>query len=483
LPQVAISFTIVMRIEMPNTAGAFAQLANAIGDAGGVVAAVDMRSVTKATVVRDVTVNVSSDVIGNDVRRAVEAIEGVHVQSISDATFLAHIGGKIRIEPKIPVKTRQDLSIVYTPGVARVSMAIAADPHKAFTLTIKRNTVAVVTDGTAVLGLGDIGPLGALPVMEGKAMLFKQFADIDAFPICLDTKDVDEIVETIVRIAPTFGGINLEDISAPRCFEVERRLIERLDIPVMHDDQHGTAVVILAALINAARVVGKRIEDLQVVVSGSGAAGTATIKMLLDAGVRDVIPVDRAGALNRTDRYDNPHWRWLAENTNIENRKGTLSEVLAGADVFIGVSAPGILTPDDIKKMGRDPIVFAMANPTPEIMPDAAAPYVAVIATGRSDFPNQVNNLLAFPGIFRGALDVRARKITDGMLLAAARAIAAIVTDEERSAEYIIPSVFDPRVVDAVAKAVASAAVEEGIARRTIVKGEQEDAAAMHQGG
>jgi len=483
LPQVAISFTIVMRIEMPNTAGAFAQLANAIGDAGGVVAAVDMRSVTKATVVRDVTVNVSSDVIGNDVRRAVEAIDGVRVQSISDATFLAHIGGKIRIEPKIPVKTRQDLSIVYTPGVARVSMAIAADPHKAFTLTIKRNTVAVVTDGTAVLGLGDIGPLGALPVMEGKAMLFKQFADIDAFPICLDTKDVDEIVETIVRIAPTFGGINLEDISAPRCFEVERRLIERLDIPVMHDDQHGTAVVILAALINAALVVGKRIEDLQVVVSGSGAAGTATIKMLLDAGVRDVIPVDRAGALNRTDRYDNPHWRWLAEHTNVENRRGTLSDVLAGADVVIGVSAPGILTPDDIKKMGRDPIVFAMANPTPEIMPDAAAPYVAVIATGRSDFPNQVNNLLAFPGIFRGALDVRARKITDGMLLAAARAIAAVVTDEERSAEYIIPSVFDPRVVDAVAKAVAAAAVEEGVARRTIVKGEQEDAAALHQGG
>ena len=483
MPQVAISFTIVMRIEMPNTAGAFAQLANAVGDAGGVVAAVDMRSVTKATVVRDVTVNVSSDVIGNDVRRAVEAIDGVHVQSISDATFLAHIGGKIRIEPKIPVKTRQDLSIVYTPGVARVSMAIAADPHKAFSLTIKRNTVAVVTDGTAVLGLGDIGPLGALPVMEGKAMLFKQFADIDAFPICLDTKDVDEIVETIVRIAPTFGGINLEDISAPRCFEVETRLIERLDIPVMHDDQHGTAVVILAALINAAQVVGKRIEDLQVVVSGSGAAGTATIKMLLDAGVRDVIPVDRAGALNRTDRYDNPHWRWLAEHTNAENRRGTLSDVLAGADVFIGVSAPGILTPDDIKKMGRDPIVFAMANPTPEIMPDAAAPFVAVIATGRSDFPNQVNNLLAFPGIFRGALDVRASKISDGMLLAAARAIAAIVTDEERSAEYIIPSVFDPRVVDAVAKAVAAAAVEEGIARRTIVKGEQEDAAALHQGG
>ncbi len=483
MPQVAINFTLVMRVEMPSTAGAFAQLANAIGDAGGVVAAVDMRNVTKATVVRDVTINVSSDVIGNDVRRAVESIDGVLVQSISDAIFLAHLGGKIRIEPKIPVKNRQDLSIVYTPGVARVSMAIAADPHKAFTLTIKRNTVAVVTDGTAVLGLGDIGPLGALPVMEGKAMLFKQFADIDAFPICLDTKDVDEIVETIVRIAPAFGGINLEDISAPRCFEIEKRLVERLDIPVMHDDQHGTAVVILAALINAAQVVNKRIEDLQVVVSGSGAAGTATIKMLLDVGVRDVIPVDRAGALNRTDRYDNPHWRWLAENTNVENRRGTLGEVLVGADVFIGVSAPGILTPEDIQKMGRDPIVFAMANPTPEIMPDAAAPFVAVIATGRSDFPNQVNNLLAFPGIFRGALDVRARRITDGMMLAAARAIAAIVTDDERSAEYIIPSVFDPRVVDAVAKAVAAAAVDEGVARRTIVKGDGEDAATVHQGG
>ena len=279
-------------------------------------------------------------------------------------------------------------------------MAIAADPTKAFQLTIKRNMVAVVTDGTAVLGLGDIGPLGALPVMEGKAMLFRQFADIDAFPICLDTKDVDEIVETVVRIAPVFGGINLEDISAPRCFEVEERLIEALDIPVMHDDQHGTAVVILAALINAARVVGKRLDDLVVVVSGSGAAGTATIKMLLGAGVRDVIPVDRSGALNRSDRYENPHWRWLAEHCNRENRRGSLRDVLDGADVFIGVSAPGILQPEDIARMARDPIVFAMANPNPEIMPDVAAPVAAVVATGRSDFPNQVNNLLAFPGNF-----------------------------------------------------------------------------------
>ncbi len=475
MPNVSISFTLIMRIEMPKENGAFGTLANAIGDAGGDVAAVDMRSVSKTRAVRDVTVNVSSELIANEVRSAIERLEGFSIISVSDSTFLAHLGGKIAVEPKLPVKTRQDLSTVYTPGVARVSMAIAADPSKAFQLTIKRNTVGVVSDGTAVLGLGDIGPLGALPVMEGKAMLFKQFAGIDAFPICLDTKDVDEIVETVVRIAPVFGGINLEDISAPRCFEVEQRLIERLDIPVMHDDQHGTAVVILAALINAARVVGKDLHDLQVVVSGSGAAGTATIKMLLEAGVRDVIPVDRNGALNRDDRYDNPHWRWLAEHTNRENRHGNLAQVLHGADVFIGVSAPGILEPEHIAGMARDPIIFAMANPTPEIMPDAAAPVAAVIATGRSDFPNQVNNLLAFPGIFRGALDVRARRITERMKIAAAYAIAAMVTDDERTAEYIIPSVFDPRVVDAVAKAVAGAAVEEGVARRTIVKNEEEE--------
>jgi malate dehydrogenase (oxaloacetate-decarboxylating) len=475
MPQVGISFTLIMRLEMPNSPGAFNQLAAAIGDAGGVIAAVDMRSVSRAQVVRDVTVNVSSDVIGKAVRDAVEGLEGVNVISVSDSTFLAHLGGKIEVEPKIPVKTRQDLSTVYTPGVARVSMAIAADPSKAFNLTIKRNCVAVVSDGTAVLGLGDIGPLGALPVMEGKAMLFKQFAGIDAFPICLDTKDVDEIVETVVRIAPVFGGINLEDISAPRCFEVERRLIEALDIPVMHDDQHGTAVVILAALINAAKVVGKELHDLQIVVAGSGAAGTATIKMLLGAGVRDVIPVDRAGAINRNDRYENSHWRWLAENTNRENRRGTLHDVLRGADVFIGVSAPGILQLEDIALMARDPIVFAMANPTPEIMPDVAAGHVAVIATGRSDFPNQVNNLLAFPGIFRGALDARAGQITEKMKLAAANAIASIVGEEERSPEYIIPSVFDVRVVEAVAKAVATAAVDEGVARRQLVLSEGED--------
>ena len=472
MPNSPISFSLIMRVETPNHPGIFGVLTGAIHDAGGTISALDMHAATKERVVRDVTISVPSDAIADEVRAAIEAIEGARIISASDETFLAHLGGKIRVEPKIAVKTRQDLSTVYTPGVARVSMAIAADPRKAFQLTIKRNTVAVVTDGSAVLGLGDIGPLGALPVMEGKAMLFRQFGDIDAFPICLDTKDVDEIVETVVRIAPVFGGINLEDISAPRCFEIEERLIEALDIPVMHDDQHGTAVVIVAALINAAKVVGKALEDLQIVISGSGAAGTATIKMLLDAGVRDVIPVDRSGALSREGRYDSPYKQWLVERCNRENRRGSLSDVLPGADVFIGVSAPGILRPEDVARMARDPIIFAMANPIPEIMPDVVAPFAAVVATGRSDFPNQVNNLLAFPGMFRGALDVRASRITERMKRAAAFAIAGMVGDDERCAEYIIPSIFDPRVRDAVAKAVAAAAIEDGVARKVTVKNE-----------
>ncbi|MBV8356161.1 MAG: NAD-dependent malic enzyme [Candidatus Eremiobacteraeota bacterium] len=476
MSSVPIGFTLIIRVETPNHAGAFGMLASAIGDAGGTIGAVDVRSVTRGHAVRDITVTVPSEPVSNAVRSAIERLESTKIISASDSTFLAHLGGKIHVEPKIPVKTRADLSTVYTPGVARVSMAIAADPSKAFQLTIKRNTVAVVSDGTAVLGLGDIGPLGAAPVMEGKCMLSEQFAGFDASLICLDTKDVDEIVATVVRIAPIFGGVNLEDISAPRCFEIEQRLIDALDIPVMHDDQHGTAVVTLAALINAAKVVGKNLSDMRIVVAGSGAAGTATIKLLLLVGVGDVIALGRSGAINRGDRYQNPHQIWLAQNTNRENLRGSLAEVLRGADAFIGVSAPGILRPDDVASMAKDPIVFAMANPTPEIMPDVAAPYVAVMATGRSDFPNQVNNLLAFPGIFRGALECRARRITDGMKLAAARAIAGLV-GEEHTSEYIIPSVFDHRVAEAVAKAVSHAAVEDGVARRALIV-EEEDATA-----
>jgi malate dehydrogenase (oxaloacetate-decarboxylating) len=474
----AIGTSLIIRVETQNSPTAFASLASAVADAGGSVTAIDTHTVGKTTTVRDVTVSVSSDEVGAKVQAGIEALEGARIISVSDSIFLAHLGGKIHIEPNIAVKTRADLSTVYTPGVARVSMAVYEDPSKAFQLTIKRNTVAVISDGTAVLGLGDIGPLGALPVMEGKCMLFKQFAGIDAFPITLDTKNVDEIVETCIRIAPVFGGINLEDISAPRCFEVEERLIEALDIPVMHDDQHGTAVVILAAMINAAKVVGKRLEDMTIVLNGSGAAGTATIKMLLAAGVRDVIAVDKDGAIDRDHEYDKSHWAWLSKHTNRENKHGLLKDVLKGADAFIGVSAPNILVGDDIKGMARDPIVFAMANPSPEIMPEAAAPYVAVMGTGRSDYPNQVNNLLAFPGLFRGALDVRARKISEGMKLAAARAIADIVGDE-RNAEYVIPSVFDTRVVDGVAEAVKKAAIEEGLARRTVLAADEENAAAL----
>ena len=478
MPQSIVGFSLIMRIELPNQPGAFAVLADAVANAGGTVGALDMHSSTQERVVRDVTIGIPSDAFAQEVRAAIEAIDGARILSVSDSIVLAHLGGKIRIVPKLPIANRQDLATVYTPGVARISMAIAADPSKAFEFTIKHNTVAVVSDGSAVLGLGDIGPLGALPVMEGKAMLFRQFADIDAFPICLDTQDVDEIVETVVRIAPVFGGINLEDMSAPRCFEIEERLIEALDVPVMHDDQHGTAVVILAALINAARVVGKRLEELRVVVSGSGAATTATIKLLLDAGVHDVIPVDRGGALAHEGRYEGPYKRWLVERCNREKRRGSLADVLAGVDAFIGISAPAILQPDDVARMARDPIVFAMANPTPEIMPDQVAPFAAVVATGRSDFPNQINNLLAFPGIFRGALDVRARRITEQMKRAAAFAIAALIGDDERSAEYVVPSVFDPRVCGAVAKAVADAAVGDGVARASPASNDGKAAAA-----
>ncbi|MCG0238305.1 MAG: NAD-dependent malic enzyme [Firmicutes bacterium] len=457
----------ILRLEIRNARSVFGSLAAAIGAAGGDIMAVDLIRAGKESVIRDVTVGVESPDHGERVIAAVSALPGVRVINVSDRVFLAHLGGKIEVNPRIPIKNRDDLSMVYTPGVARVCTAIHQDPAKVFQLTMKRNTVAVVTDGTAVLGLGDIGPAAALPVMEGKCMLFKQFAGVDAFPICLDTKDPDEIVEIIKKISPGFGGINLEDISSPRCFYIEERLREELDIPVFHDDQHGTAVVVLAGLINALKVVGKRLDEVKVVLVGCGAAGVAIIKLLLRAGVRNLIGVDRVGIIERGREYpENPMWTWLAQHTNPEGLRGTLDDAIAGADVFIGVSGPGVLKVEHIRRMARDPIVFAMANPVPEIEPEEAAPYVRVLATGRSDYPNQINNLLCFPGIFRGALDCRAREINDEMKLAAARAIAGVVSDEELSEEYIIPSVFNRRVVDAVSRAVIEAAYATGVARR-----------------
>lgn len=447
--------------------GTFAKVAAAIADAGGRIGAVDVHRVGTKRVTRDISVDVTGEDQLNDVVAAISKIDGVRVINVSDRTFLAHLGGKIEVSPRMPVNNREILSRVYTPGVARVSLAIADDVSKAYTLTIKHNSVAIVTDGTAVLGLGDVGPYAALPVMEGKAMLFKTFAGINGYPICLDTKDVDAIVETVRIIAVPFGGINLEDISSPRCFDIEDRLVAALDIPVMHDDQHGTAIVILAALINALKIVKKKLGEVRVVINGIGAAGAACAKILISAGAGDVIGVDREGALVRGRTYkDNRMWQWIADNSNKARRQGPLATVLEGADVFIGVSAPNILTADDLKKMAPNPIVFAMANPLPEIAPEIAEPYVAVLATGRSDYPNQVNNLLAFPGVFRGALDARARRINEPMKVAAAHAIAAVISDDELSSEYIVPSVFDTRVVEAVSKAVAAAAVDSGCARK-----------------
>ena len=458
---------LILRLEIQNTGAIFSYLATAIGATGGDILAVDLIQAGKEVVIRDVTIGVENREHGDRVIQAISALPGVKVINVSDRIFLAHLGGKIEVTSKVPVKTREDLSMVYTPGVAEVCKAIHADPSKAFTLTIKKNCVAVVTDGTAVLGLGDIGPAAAMPVMEGKAMLFKQFANVDAFPICLDTKDPDEIIRIVQALAPTFGGINLEDISSPRCFYIEEKLKELLDIPVFHDDQHGTAVVVLAGLMNAAKVVGKQLEDLRVVVVGIGAAGVAISKMLMLAGITNIVGADKAGIIERGKAYPtNVMWQWYAEHTNPDDRKGTLADAIAGADVFIGVSGPGVLKVEHLKTMAKDPIVFAMANPTPEIDPEEAAPYVRVLATGRSDYPNQVNNLLCFPGIFRGALDSRARQINEAMKLAAAKAIASVVSAEELHEEYIIPSVFNKKATEVVAHAVAEAAYETGVARR-----------------
>jgi malate dehydrogenase (oxaloacetate-decarboxylating) len=461
------SFSAAIRVRIDDRPGAFARLAAAIGEAGGSLGAIDLVRVEKATKIRDVTVLADDEHHLHLIVDAVREVEGVEVVNVSDRTFLLHLGGKIEVRPRTAIKTREDLSMAYTPGVARVSRAIADDPEKIWNLTIKRNTVAVVSDGTAVLGLGDIGPGGAMPVMEGKAVLFKEFGGVDAFPICLDTKDPDEIVRTVQVIAPAFGGINLEDISAPRCFEIERRLRDSLDIPVFHDDQHGTGIVVLASLLNALRVVGKRIEDVRILTTGCGAAGMAVTRILQSAGASWIVGCDEGGALYRGRTGLNDAKREYAETTNPDNLQGTADELLEGVDVFIGVSVPGAITVEGVKRMADRAIVFAMANPNPEVDPETIEGLAEVIATGRSDYPNQINNVLAFPGVFRGALDVRARTINAEMELAAARAIAAIIADDELAADYIVPSVFNRAVAPAVAAAVAEAAERTGAARRS----------------
>jgi malate dehydrogenase (oxaloacetate-decarboxylating) len=458
--------SIILRLELNKETASFGRIATAISDTGGDIVAIDVVRTEKNSTTRDITINVYDQKHTDLIVETISSLTGVKVVHVSDQTFLLHLGGKIEMSPKFPIKNRDDLSRVYTPGVARICTAIHEKPSLAHTLTIKRNTVAVVSDGSAVLGLGNIGPEAAMPVMEGKAMLFKQLAGVDAFPICLGTQDTEEIINIVKALSPTFGGINLEDISAPRCFEIEQRLIEELDIPVFHDDQHGTAVVLLAGLFNAVKIVGKKLADCKVVVCGIGAAGTACTKMLIAAGVTNIIGVDRQGAITKDSNYENPFWQWYAENTNPNQISGSLSDVIEEADIFIGVSGPGVLKREDVARMAKDAIVFAMANPTPEILPEEAEPYVRVMATGRSDYPNQINNVLCFPGLFRGVLDCRASKVTENMKLAAAKAIAAVVSDEELNEYYIIPSVFNQSVAERVREAVIGAAYDDGVARK-----------------
>jgi malate dehydrogenase (oxaloacetate-decarboxylating) len=460
------SFSATLRVHLDDRPGAFADLARAIADAGGNLGAIDLVRVEQGSKVRDITIDAASADHIDEIVAAVRSLGGVEVEHVSDRTFLLHLGGKIEMVPKAPLKTRDDLSMAYTPGVARVCTAIAEDPSKVWNLTIKQNTVAVVSDGTAVLGLGDIGPAAAMPVMEGKAVLFKEFGGVDAWPICLATTEPDEIVAAVTAIAPGFGGINLEDISAPRCFEIESRLKEQLDIPVFHDDQHGTAIVVTAAFLNALTLAGKSAADVRVVLTGVGAAGVATTDMLLGLGVSEIIGCDRQGAIY-TGRDELGPWKTrYAERTNPDRFSGTADEALAGADVYLGLSGPGAVSRAGIASMAAGAIVFAMANPTPEVMPEEIEGLAAVIATGRSDYPNQINNVLAFPGVFRGALDVRASEINEQMKLAAAHAIASVVLPDELSPEYIVPSVFNRDVAPAVAAAVAAAAEETGAARK-----------------
>ena len=454
----SVSYSITVRLEVPAGGTSVSQLTTAVEQAGGAVTALDVTASGHERLRIDVTCAARDTEHADQLVEAMRAVPGVSVGKVSDRTFLMHLGGKIAMHSKHPIRNRDELSMVYTPGVARVCLAIAKNPEDARRLTIKRNSIAVVTDGSAVLGLGNIGPKAALPVMEGKAALFKRFADIDAWPICLDTQDTEQIIEVVRVLAPGFAGINLEDISAPRCFEVERRLRELLDIPVFHDDQHGTAIVVVGALTNALRVVNKDIAQVRIVMSGAGAAGTAIIKLLLAAGAENVVVGDIDGVIHRGRSGLSGELAWLAEHTNALGFTGSLKQAVADADVFIGVSAPGVLTGDDVATMADRAIVFALANPEPEVDPAEAARYAAVVATGRSDFPNQINNVLAFPGVFRGLLDAHSSEITSAMLLAAARALAGVVTDGELNANYIMPSVFHAKVHETVAAAVRRAA-------------------------
>jgi len=461
----ATQYSIHLRVSLSNVPGVLGSLATAIGEAGGNIFAVDSFVAKGAQVERDIVVNCKSVEHQTEVVEAVRKTPGITLHDWWDRTFKMHEGGKIEVLPLCPVGDQEDLSMAYTPGVARVCNAIAADEAKADDYTIRKNTVAIVSDGTAVLGLGDIGPKGAMPVMEGKALLFKEFGGVDAFPICLDVSSPEEIIETVIRLAPTFGGVNLEDIAAPGAFQVEEALKDALDIPVFHDDQHGTAVVTLAALANALRITGKQMSELSIVISGVGAAGVAIGKILLGAGATQIVGVDSKGAVYDGRDGLNQWKQWFAEHTNPTGQQGALADVIDGADVFIGVSAPDILTVEDVKNMADDPIVFAMANPDPEIRPELVDGIVRVMGTGRSDYPNQINNVLAFPGIFRGALDAKAKEITENMKLAAATAIAESVTDDELCETFIMPPVFDKSVSRRVAEAVAAAAIADGVCR------------------
>lgn len=456
----------ILRLELNLEEVSFGVVVTAIEEHGGDIVAIDVIQAGREKSIRDITVAVNDAGRMERIVAFIRMLNGVHLINVSDRTFLMHLGGKIEITPKQWIQNREDLSIVYTPEVARVCMAIHDEPSKAFTLTIKRNTVAVVSDGSAVLGLGNIGPGAAMPVMEGKAMLFKQFANVDAFPICLDTQDTEEIIRTVKAIAPAFGGINLEDISSPRCFEIEERLRGELDIPVFHDDQHGTAVVLYAALINALRLMGKSISSVKVVLCGIGAAGIACSKILLAAGVGELIGVDREGILIRDNAYSNSVWSWYAEQTNPSRITGGLTEALDNADVFIGLSKGGILKREQVLKMATNPVIFAMANPTPEIYPEEIEDIAGVVATGRSDYSNQINNVLCFPGMFRAALDCRASAINEEMKMAAAEAIASTISDKELNKHYIIPSVFNQTVVKGIREKVVAAALRTGVARR-----------------